>query len=1127
MDPAAGAREWRNGYGAERRIRGNTDVTDLRDHRVLLSERIKDEFTEGDRHRGDHYFQRDRARIIDQTPVYTAALVDSSDGDSYFVQVSVANTSEGVVSATCECPRFSQGFPCKHIWATIRCIDEISCPPGEDRLRLQEEDTDSLSAEFAGGDPDDEEKKPRWPALSDPGALSGDWKQKLKRVFQQASPPAANGLRDSSEADQQVWYVISVSDQQAGTPLRLDTYLSSQRRDGTFGKPVKRLFSRYDIVNLNNPTDRRILSLISNSGEDNRFRYYSNPPDFCITADLASVVTPLICQTGRLVWTLSAGRALEDGQEVGWGDGAPWQLALSLDTEDAGEDGARLLRLEASLTREGESLPLSDVIVAAAGLVLTKSHLFPLNVDHEELVTTFARTGAVTIPESEFDDFMRQLGNVPHCPQIQFAPTLVSQTVVGEPRGLLEITLDQHQSRRLLANLQWLYGPHAIDPTATQEFFWDAKQRSMVWRDSEKEEALVRQLLSFPLRFSDAYYHSPSQLTFPSADLDRVVLGLSELGWEVRAFGRKMRRPGAFDIKVTSNSDWFDLNGTLTFDGQTVGIPQLLKAVRRKESHILLDDGSKGILPQEWLDQYGRFAQLAAEEDGDTLRFSKSQALLLDVMLAEQDNVSFDVDFRRIIEKLETFDGVKPVQEPQTFHGDLRDYQREGLGWMHFLREFGFGGCLADDMGLGKTVQVLALLETRRQEVDTHNARPSLVVVPKSLVFNWMEEAARFTPDLRMLNYTGIHRNELRDAFDHHDVIVTTYGTLRRDIDFFAEHEFDYAILDESQAIKNSKSQASKACRLIRARQRLAMTGTPIENHLGELWTLLDFLNPGMLGTESNFRAVAQGNSKEAALWLAKALRPYLLRRTKNQVLTELPEKTEQTLYCDMETQQRKLYTELRDYYRSHIGDKVNELGVKRAKIHVLEALLRLRQAACDPRLLDNKRSKPGAKLELLIDQLSEIIAEGHKALVFSQFTSLLALVREAVEEKKWTYEYLDGKTRKRQERVERFQDDESCSLFLISLKAGGQGLNLTAADYVYILDPWWNPAVEAQAIDRAHRMGQVRPVNAYRIICRDTVEEKIVELKKSKRELADAIISADKSLISDLTLDELTMLFS
>jgi SNF2 family DNA or RNA helicase len=404
--------------------------------------------------------------------------------------------------------------------------------------------------------------------------------------------------------------------------------------------------------------------------------------------------------------------------------------------------------------------------------------------------------------------------------------------------------------------------------------------------------------------------------------------------------------------------------------------------------------------------------------------------------------------------------------------------------------------------------------------------RPSLVVVPKSLVFNWIEEARRFAPQLRVLNHTGNARAEAGAVADH-DIVITTYGTLRRDIVTHRETEFDYVVLDEAQSIKNAASQAAKACRLLRARHRLALTGTPVENHIGELWSIFEFLNPGQLGSATRLRKfLADGRGSTEVV--ARAVRPYLLRRTKAQVLSDLPEKTEQTLFVELGEAQRKAYDDLRDHFRQELAGRIGRMGIGRSRIAVLEALLRLRQTACHPGLVDPALlDDPGAKLETLLEQLDEVLDEGHKVLVFSQFTSFLAILRRKLDARPLTYEYLDGRTTDRQARVARFQEDPDCRLFLVSLKAGGQGLNLTAADYIYILDPWWNPAVEAQAVDRAHRIGQTRRVFAYRLIARDTVEEKILALQDKKRELAESIVRADAGVVANLTPEDVELLLS
>jgi SNF2 family DNA or RNA helicase len=401
--------------------------------------------------------------------------------------------------------------------------------------------------------------------------------------------------------------------------------------------------------------------------------------------------------------------------------------------------------------------------------------------------------------------------------------------------------------------------------------------------------------------------------------------------------------------------------------------------------------------------------------------------------------------------------------------------------------------------------------------------------VPKSLVFNWKEEAERFTPNLRVLEYSGIERAQLRDEFHKYNIILTTYGTLRRDILALKETCFDYVVLDEAQTIKNAASQIARASRLLQANHRIALSGTPIENHLGDLWSIFEFLNPGMLGRSSLFRVyAADAQNEESRSLLGHGLSPFILRRTKQQVANDLPEKVEQTIHCRMGKEQKRLYSEMRDHYRESLLGMVNEQGLGKTRMHVLEALLRLRQAACHPGLLDpNRIGESSAKLDVLCAQIEELTQEGHKALIFSQFTSLLAIVRKHLDDRGIVYEYLDGQTRNRKQHVDRFQNDPDVPLFLISLKAGGLGLNLTAAEYVFLLDPWWNPAVEAQAIDRAHRVGQTRRVFAYRLICEDTVEEKIADLQRQKKGLADAILKENNSGLKNLTVEDLDMLLS
>jgi SNF2 family DNA or RNA helicase len=380
------------------------------------------------------------------------------------------------------------------------------------------------------------------------------------------------------------------------------------------------------------------------------------------------------------------------------------------------------------------------------------------------------------------------------------------------------------------------------------------------------------------------------------------------------------------------------------------------------------------------------------------------------------------------------------------------------------------------------------------------------------------------------LDFAHADRHDAIDAMADADLVFITYGTLRRDVAALQNQAFDYVVLDEAQAIKNAGTATAKAVRLLRADHRLALTGTPIENHLGELYSLFEFLNPGLLGSGRvlDARRLAGGaDSTGYMARLATGLRPFFLRRTKEHVTPELPARTEETLYCELEGEQHRTYEQLRQHYRSTLLKKIDRDGLVRSRFEILEALLRLRQAACHTGLLPGRVAGHSAKFDLLLPRLGELVAEGRKALVFSQFTSLLALLRQRLDAEKFAYEYLDGKTRDREAHVARFQDDPSCSLFLLSLKAGGVGLNLTAAEYVFLLDPWWNPAVEMQAIDRTHRIGQLKPVFAYRLVARETVEERILELQAHKRALADAILDAGTGGLRGLQREDLEQLLA
>jgi SNF2 family DNA or RNA helicase len=697
------------------------------------------------------------------------------------------------------------------------------------------------------------------------------------------------------------------------------------------------------------------------------------------------------------------------------------------------------------------------------------------------------------------------------------------QRIATVPRPRIHIKAAHPNSDVLEAIVHFDYGGTLVRINQTAVELYDKNQSVIIEVDRAFHESSVDLLVSLGCKMSQQRYGNGADFSIHKRKLPALVAQLIHRNWHVEADGKLYRTASKFDLSVVSGIDWFELQGKAHFDQTTIDLPAILQALRAGERSVVLDDGTLGVIPEAWIKQFSNVARLA-DTDGGAVKFGRSQVGLLDVLLAEQGAVNVDEKFNAARNSLRNFDRIEPREAPSGFVGTLRPYQQLALGWFEFLRTLGFGGCLADDMGLGKTVQVLALLEQRRQL----KSGPSLIVLPRSLIFNWTAEANKFAPKLRVLDQSHSQRLRGTEHLLDYDLVLTTYGTLRRDAAFLKDFEFDYVILDEAQAIKNSTTEAAKAARLLNGRHKLALSGTPIENHLGELWSLFDFLNPGMLGRVGRFANLASDADRDERQLLAAAVRPFILRRTKKQVAPELPDRIEQTVVVQLDPDQRKAYDELREFYRQSLIKKIETDGIGKSQIVILEALLRLRQAACHPGLIDKARAtEPSAKLDELLTRLTSAIETGERVLVFSQFTSFLAIVKARLKQAKIAFLYLDGKTKNRQELVEQFQSGTGPSIFLISLKAGGVGLNLTAARSVYLLDPWWNPAVEAQAIDRSHRIGQQQVVFATRLIAADTVEQKVLELQARKKGLADAIVNADNKGISSLTKEDLELLLA
>ena len=582
-------------------------------------------------------------------------------------------------------------------------------------------------------------------------------------------------------------------------------------------------------------------------------------------------------------------------------------------------------------------------------------------------------------------------------------------------------------------------------------------------------------------------------------------------------------------IAVRSGMDWFKTAIKITYGKETVALRHLQRAIRNRQRFIKLDDGTLGILPDEWIEKFSDYFNAGELVDDEILMSKINFSAVEELYERQQMDEVLQEELQMYRGKFSGGDTITEVPVPEGLNATLRRYQHEGLNWLNFLDDFNFGACLADDMGLGKTVQVIAFILSQRSKVKQNT---NLVVVPASLIFNWQSEIAKFAPSIKINTIYGANRTTSVTDFNEYEVVLTSYGTLLTDIRYLKEYRFNYIFLDESQHIKNPESQRYKAARMLQSRNKVVITGTPLENNTFDLYGQLSFACPGLLGSKQYFRAIYstpidQFKDAKVARKLQQRINPFILRRTKRQVATELPDKTEMVIYCEMEADQRKVY----DAYEKEIRDYLtNQTDTEIASdtMNVLKGIMKLRQICNSPSLLsdDGYYGASSAKMEVLLEQILSKYPQ-HKILVFSQFVGMLDLIRAELEKRQVSLVMLTGQTRDRQAVVDGFQNDESIRVFLISLKAGGVGLNLTQADYVYIVDPWWNPAVENQAIDRTYRIGQHKNVVAVRLICPDTVEEKIMEMQAHKRELVTDLVKTDTSISKRLTKTELLALFS
>lgn len=787
----------------------------------------------------------------------------------------------------------------------------------------------------------------------------------------------------------------------------------------------------------------------------------------------------------------------------------------------------------------GQSIDLNLNKCSSHVLFFYNNNLYLWNKPEDIAILSGFKDGKLMIPKSEWPVQLRKtvlpLQKEYH---VEFDSELIKEIKSGDPEKKI---LLQEKGDYLLFQPIFVYKGFETTASGKDELVVaDGDKVLLIQRNKEKESAFLAQLRSLhsqfiqpqgspglALRGGDVLKNNWFFLFMDAMqDMKVNVQGFDAL----KNFRFNTSRPQT-KIHISSSTDWFDARVDILFGDQKVTIADVKKALANKQQFVPLNDGTLGVLPDEWVKRYALLFRVG-EGKSNELRLSRYHLSVIDELYENRNEEELIIHLEKKYEQLKEFKTIKEIDPPEHLAHILRPYQVHGFHWLNYLHEVNWGGILADDMGLGKTIQALSFLHHYKHQYKHLRA---LVVCPTTLIFNWENEIKKFAPSLSYRIHHGGERLRNKESLNSFEVLITTYGTLRSDIKLLMDVPFDYVVLDESQAIKNPSSKVTKAACLLRAKHRLCMSGTPLQNNTFDIFAQMNFLNPGMLGSIEFFRQefaipIDKFGEPDRKDHLRKLLYPFILRRTKEQVARDLPDKTETILFCEMEEEQRKVYDAYRNDYRDKILGTIESQGIQKSQLTILQGLMKLRQICDSPAILNETERYPNHSIKL--DELAREISENignHKALIFSQFLGMLALIREKLGSLGIVYEYFDGSTTAidREKAIRSFQDNESCRVFLISLKAGGVGLNLTAADYVYIVDPWWNPAVEQQAIDRTHRIGQTKNIFAYRMICKDSIEDKILQLQDRKRLLAKDLIADDDGFVKSLSREDVEYLFS
>lgn len=1131
---------------------------------------------------GIDYYCKGRVTCKSETDQVSNFYVRGSTRYETVLEWGQTDTNQNVLRVCCDCPDFmDNSFICKHIIASAICLhsnsrsfqtwenfspsiiitffedelndadwsadqdnDLIDLDFNNDQNGLSEADKSSFSDHYF------EAVNKRRQELT----LAEETRHRLRRLETltalMRTSVAANkpyyGVPAKPSPLAQVWYLLIDQSGQIITPPLLQLKQKAMKDSGQFSSQIRALKvmpSRSGIRDLNytDEADFKILDEIVMTCQlprDYHYHSYKNStdefilPQYGTAALVAKIIATKRCllspTTRKNTTSVKSLLPLFNSEASGWT--IKFSVMPATDTQ--------IFSIHAKIFGQNrEHSPSEFICLSRFGYGIFKSGevIYLTNVDRDLIALAAGLSQddiCGTLPElKEFISFL-----VTRTPRGELD---LSQTnfVFGDTPPLNpKISLlrsgefDDYPS--IPAVLSMNYHDNSFVPGNTA-FGWREGQADKVifyHRDFNAETSHLDKLLtSCPGVEFNANSEINYNATVSRESFVESMLSAIESGWIVELQGKPVRASKNIRVEVSSGIDWFDVTVNADFGEGPLKGEDLLKLLRSRDKFTTLTDGSFVINTDRDLNRNAAILErFGNNANSNTFRIPKLHGILLDLEESRDAKRKIDLGMKKFLDGIKALGTLKEASAGKWFTGTLRPYQAEGLDWLRSLRTSGLGGCLADDMGLGKTIQVLALISEHYGANRKNTKRlPSLLVVPRSLVFNWQREAEKFAPGLRISELNQVTKANLSKLAAENDIIIATYQMTRRELESLKDQEFDYIILDEAQNIKNPASQVSRSVKVLNANHRLALSGTPVENHLSDITSIFEFLNPGLCaGKEFHKSMVRFGQNAEGRQMIGRVLRPFVLRRTKSQVLKDLPQKTETIIYCELSEEEKSFYDTLAKAIRAKLKSDIKTQGIGKSQIHILAALTRLRQAACDLRLVNDKSPLTcGTKIDLLIDRVSELAAEGHKSVVFSQFTGFLSLAKARLDKEKIPYCYLDGQTRNREGVVNLFNGDQSIPVFLVSLKAGGVGLNLTSASNCFLLDPWWNPAAEAQAIDRIHRIGQKNPVFAYRIIARGTVEEKILELQEQKRGLADSIMNGADEEARTITVKDLEVL--